>query len=68
MTNCLAKYNVFEGKVNAIEGRAMARRPWVLNTHGDRSGGVRGNPFENFKPLEYPDLVMSGGYIVVNRF
>ncbi len=29
---------------------------------------VRGNPFENFKPLEYPDLVMSGGRIVVNRF
>lgn len=29
---------------------------------------VRGNPFENFKPLEYPDLVMSGRYIVVNRF
>jgi imidazolonepropionase-like amidohydrolase len=23
--------------------------------------GVRGNPLEGFKPLEYPDLVISGG-------
>ena len=29
---------------------------------------VRGNPFEKFKLLEYPDLVMSGGHIVVNKF
>ncbi len=29
---------------------------------------VRGNPFEKFKLLEYPDFVMSGGRIVVNRF
>lgn len=29
---------------------------------------VRGNPFENFKLLEYPDLVISGGRCVVNRF
>jgi imidazolonepropionase-like amidohydrolase len=29
---------------------------------------VRGNPFENFKPLEYPDLVISGGRVVVNKF
>jgi imidazolonepropionase-like amidohydrolase len=29
---------------------------------------VRGNPFERFKILEYPDLVMSGGNIVVNKF
>jgi len=29
---------------------------------------VRGNPFENFKLLEYPDLVVSGGRIVVNQF
>jgi len=29
---------------------------------------VRGNPFENFKGLEYPDLVVSGGRIIVNRF
>lgn len=29
---------------------------------------VRGNPFERFKILEYPDLVMSGGRIVVNKF
>ncbi len=29
---------------------------------------VRGNPFERFKILEYPDLVMSGGKIVVNKF
>jgi imidazolonepropionase-like amidohydrolase len=29
---------------------------------------VRGNPEENLKILEYPDLVVSGGKIVVNRF
>lgn len=29
---------------------------------------VRGNPFERFKILEYPDLVISGGHIIVNRF
>lgn len=29
---------------------------------------VRGNPFENFKLLEYPDFVMSGGRIVVNEY
>jgi imidazolonepropionase-like amidohydrolase len=29
---------------------------------------VRGNPFERFKLLEYPDLVVSGGHIVVNNF
>lgn len=29
---------------------------------------VRGNPFQRFKILEYPDLVISGGRIVVNKF
>lgn len=29
---------------------------------------VRGNAFERFKILEYPDLVISGGRIVVNNF
>ena len=29
---------------------------------------VKGNPFVKFKILEYPDLVMSGGRIVVNKF
>jgi hypothetical protein len=29
---------------------------------------VRGNAFERFKVLEYPDLVISGGYMVVNKF
>lgn len=29
---------------------------------------VRGNPSEHFKILEYPDLVMFGGKIVVNKF
>lgn len=29
---------------------------------------VRGNPFQRFKILEYPDLVMSGGVMVVNKF
>ncbi|GJL76221.1 amidohydrolase family protein [Nitrosomonas sp.] len=29
---------------------------------------VRGNPFERFKLLEYPDLVLSGGKIIVNNF
>ena len=27
--------------------------------------GVRGNPLEQFKPLEYPDLVVSGGVTIV---
>ncbi|WP_177186364.1 hypothetical protein [Nitrosomonas sp. Nm166] len=29
---------------------------------------VRGNPFLRFKLLEYPDLVISGGHIIVNEF
>jgi imidazolonepropionase-like amidohydrolase len=29
---------------------------------------VKGNPIQNFKLLEYPDLVISGGKIVVNNF
>jgi imidazolonepropionase-like amidohydrolase len=29
---------------------------------------VKGHPLEKFKLLEYPDLVMSGGHIVVNKF
>ena len=29
---------------------------------------VRGNPFERFKLLEYPDLVISDGRIIVNDF
>ena len=29
---------------------------------------VRGDPFKDFKLLEYPDLVVSGGRIVVNQF
>jgi len=29
---------------------------------------VKGNPFLKFKPLEYPDLVISGGKVVVNNF
>jgi imidazolonepropionase-like amidohydrolase len=29
---------------------------------------VRGNPLKNFKLLEYPDLVLSGGKIVVNHY
>ena len=29
---------------------------------------VRGNPFDDLKLLEYPDLVISGGRIVVNQF
>ncbi|WP_219817985.1 hypothetical protein [Nitrosomonas ureae] len=29
---------------------------------------VRGNPFEQFKLLEYPDLVISGSRIIVNDF
>lgn len=29
---------------------------------------VRGNALENLKTLEYPDLVMSGGKLVVNHF
>jgi imidazolonepropionase-like amidohydrolase len=29
---------------------------------------VRGDVMQNFKPLEYPDLVISGGKIAVNYF
>lgn len=29
---------------------------------------VKGNPFEKFKLLEYPDLVISGGRTIVNEF
>lgn len=29
---------------------------------------VRGNAFERFKLLEYPDLVLSGGRSIVNHF
>lgn len=29
---------------------------------------MRGNPFERFKLLEYPDLVISGGHTIVNNF
>jgi hypothetical protein len=29
---------------------------------------VKGNPFERFKLLENPDLVISGGRLIVNRF
>ncbi len=29
---------------------------------------VKGNPLDNLKSLEYPDLVISGGKIVVNNF
>ncbi|WP_426992091.1 amidohydrolase family protein [Methylomonas sp. CM2] len=29
---------------------------------------VRGDPTENLKLLEYPDLVISGGKLVVDRF
>ncbi len=29
---------------------------------------VRGNPFEKFKLLEYPDLVMAAGRTIVNGF
>lgn len=29
---------------------------------------VRGNPFQRFKILEYPDLVLSGGRAVVNNY
>ncbi len=29
---------------------------------------VRGNPFQRFKLLEYPDMVISGGHMIVNNF
>ncbi len=29
---------------------------------------LRGDPFKNFKLLEYPDLVISGGRLVGNNF
>lgn len=29
---------------------------------------VRGNPMHTLKNLEYPDLVISGGQIIINHF
>jgi Amidohydrolase family len=29
---------------------------------------VKGNPFERFKILEYPDMVISGGKMIVNKY
>ena len=29
---------------------------------------VKGNPLDNFKVLEYPDFVMTGGYVVINNY
>jgi len=29
---------------------------------------VRGNPFQKFKLLEYPDMVLSGGRTIINKF
>jgi imidazolonepropionase-like amidohydrolase len=29
---------------------------------------VKGDALQNFKKLEYPDFVMSGGKVVVNNF
>ena len=29
---------------------------------------VQGNPLDDFKPLEYPDLVISGGKIILNHY
>ena len=29
---------------------------------------LRDNPFERFKILEYPDLVVSSGRVIVNKF
>ncbi|GAB4255821.1 MAG: hypothetical protein Kow0065_04160 [Methylomicrobium sp.] len=54
----------------AKAGEHLDRAPLGTLTAGAPADmiAVRGNPFTRFKPLEYPDLVMSGGRVVVNRF
>ncbi len=61
--------NVFKS-VTSKAGEHLGLAPLGTLTVGAPADivAVRGNPFQRFKTLEYPDLVMSGGRIVVNKF
>lgn len=61
--------NVFKAATSKA-GEHLGMAPLGTLTPGAPADiiAVKGNPFERFKILEYPDLVMSGGRIVVNKF
>ncbi|MFI3158517.1 MAG: amidohydrolase family protein [Methylococcaceae bacterium] len=61
--------NVFKA-VTSQAGEHLGLAPLGTLTPGAPADiiAVRGNPFQKFKILEYPDLVLSGGRIVVNKF
>ena len=51
-------------------GKELGMEPLGTITSGAPADliAVKGNPLVNFKILQYPDLVMSGGVIVLNNF
>jgi imidazolonepropionase-like amidohydrolase len=61
--------NVFKA-VTSKAGEHLGLAPLGTLTAGAPADiiAVRGNPFERFKLLENPDLVISGGHTVVNNF
>ncbi|PTN13272.1 amidohydrolase family protein [Nitrosomonas aestuarii] len=61
--------NVFKS-VTSKAGEHLRLAPLGTLTPGAPADviAVRGNPFEKFKILEYPDLVISGGRTIVNKF
>jgi imidazolonepropionase-like amidohydrolase len=61
--------NVFKA-VTSQAGEHLGLAPLGTLTPGAPADiiAVRGNPFQRFKILEYPDFVMSGGRIVINKF
>lgn len=61
--------NVFRS-VTSKAGENLGLAPLGTLTFGAPADiiAVKGNPFKRFKLLENPDLVMSGGRIVVNKF
>jgi imidazolonepropionase-like amidohydrolase len=61
--------NVFRS-VTSEAGEHLGLAPLGTLTAGAPADiiAVRGNPIERFKLLENPDLVMSGGKIIVNKF
>ena len=61
--------NVFKS-VTSEAGKNLGLAPLGTLTTGAPADliAVKGNPFMRFKLLENPDLVMSGGRLVVNKF
>lgn len=61
--------NVFQAATSKA-GEHLGLAPLGTLTPGAPADiiAVRGNPFQRFKLLEYPDLVMSGGRLIVNKF